>query len=142
MKDRTRLIHAGGGARSPLVKTVGPPIQKGSTVLLPNAAALYDEANHLTYGREGLAAHDALRVALGEMEGAVGVSLYPSGLAALTGALLALLKAGDEVLAADSLYKPTRRFCDNSCSAAAASASDASAVNSSKPVAVMILKLL
>ncbi len=112
MKDRTRLIHAGGGARSPLVKTVGPPIQKGSTVLLPNAAALYDEANHLTYGREGLAAHDALRVALGEMEGAVGVSLYPSGLAALTGALLALLKAGDEVLAADSLYKPTRRFCD------------------------------
>ena len=55
----TRLIRA--GARDcDLVKTVGPPIQKGSTVLLPNAAALYDDDSFLTYGRAGLAAHDAL----------------------------------------------------------------------------------
>src|ERR1043166_6070944 len=46
------------------------------------------------------------------MEGAAGVSLYPSGLAALTGALLAVLKTGDEVLVADTVYRPTRRFAD------------------------------
>ena len=31
---------------------------------------------------------------------------------ALTGALLAVLKTGDEVLAADCVYRPSRRFCD------------------------------
>lgn len=112
MAEETRLIRA--GARSgDLVKTVGPPIQKGSTVLLPNAAALYDDHGYLTYGRGGLAAHEALKSALAEMEVAGGVCLYPSGLAAVTGAMLAVLKAGDEVLVADNVYKPTRRFCDN-----------------------------
>lgn len=112
MADETRLIRAGATPQK-LVKTVGPPIQKGSTVLLPDAAALYDDDNFVTYGRQGLAAHDALREALGVLEGAVGVALYPSGLAALTGALMALLKAGDEILVVDTIYKPTRRFCDH-----------------------------
>ncbi|MEW5684254.1 MAG: cystathionine beta-lyase [Pseudomonadota bacterium] len=112
MSDETRLIHAGKIAES-LVRTVGPPIQKGSTVLLPNAAALYDDANHLTYGRAGLSAQACLQDALATLEGAVGVSLYPSGIAAISGALMALLKAGDEVLVVDTVYKPVRRFCDN-----------------------------
>jgi cystathionine beta-lyase len=111
MADETRLIRAGTTPKA-LAKTVGPPIQKGSTVLLPNAEALYDDESHVTYGRQGLAAQDALQAALAEMEGAAGVALYPSGLAALTGALLAVLKAGDEVLVVDNIYKPTRRFCD------------------------------
>ncbi len=112
MSDQTRLIHAGklSGA---LVNTVGPPIQKGSTVLLPDAAALYDDDNYLTYGRAGLSAQTSLRAALAELEGAADVALYPSGLAAISGALLALLAAGDEVLVVDSIYKPVRRFCDN-----------------------------
>lgn len=96
-----------------LARTVGPPIQKGSTVLLPNAAALYDDANHLTYGRGGLSAQDALQDALAELEGAAGVTLYPSGIAAISGALLALLKAGDEVMVVDNVYKPVRRFCEH-----------------------------
>ncbi len=112
MSDDTRLIHA-GKVGEPLARTVGPPIQKGSTVLLPNAAALYDDANHLTYGRAGLAAQDCLRQALMTLEHAAGVTLYPSGIAAISGAMLALLSAGDEVLVVDSVYKPVRRFCDS-----------------------------
>lgn len=111
MAEETRLIRAGSAPRT-LAKTVGPPIQKGSTVLLPNAEALYDDDNQITYGRQGLAAQAALQEALAEMEGAAAAFLYPSGLAALTGALLAVLKAGDEVLVVDNIYKPTRRFCD------------------------------
>lgn len=112
MSDQTRLIHAGKIAGA-LVNTVGPPIQKGSTVLLPDAAALYDDDNYLTYGRAGLSAQASLRAALAELEGAADVALYPSGLAAIAGALLALLAAGDEILVVDSIYKPVRRFCDN-----------------------------
>jgi cystathionine beta-lyase len=109
MDDKTRLIRA-GHAPTTLAKTVGPPIQKGSTVLLPNAQALYDDDNFQTYGRQGLAAQAALQDALAEMEGAVGVSLFPSGLGALAGTMLAVTKTGDEVLIADTVYKPTRRF--------------------------------
>src|SRR5277367_2110578 len=109
-QDSTRLIHAGGGDRK-LARTVGPPIQKGSTVLMPDAASLYDESQP-TYGRAGLAAQETLMAALAELEHARAVRLFPSGLAAMTGAMLAVLKAGDEVLVTDAIYKPTRRFCD------------------------------
>ena len=115
MAEETRLIHSGLPEEDHgkgLAKTVGPPIQKGSTVLLPNAAALYDDDGYITYGRQGLAAQDALRAALCELEGAAEAALYPSGVAALTGAVLAVLKTGDEVLVVDNAYKPTRRFCD------------------------------
>ncbi|MBX3480154.1 MAG: cystathionine beta-lyase [Caulobacter sp.] len=110
MHEKTRLIHAG---RTPetLARTVGPPIQRGSTVLLPNSQALYED--DLGYGRSGLAAQAALIEALAELEGAAAVQLYPSGLAALTGALLAVLKAGDSVLLSEGAYKPTRQFCQN-----------------------------
>jgi cystathionine beta-lyase len=103
----TRVIHAGRTAG----RTVGPAIEKGSTVILPDAASLYDE-QQVTYGRAGLSVQEALAGALAELEGAETVRLYPTGLAAVTGAMLAVLKAGDEVLVSDGVYKPTRRFCE------------------------------
>ena len=110
MKDSTRLIRAGSEPR-PLARTVNPPIQRASTVLLPNAASLYDPTQ-VSYGRASLAVRDALCEAIAEMEGAAGVRLFPSGLAAMTGTLLALLGAGDEILVCQHVYRPTRRFCD------------------------------
>jgi cystathionine beta-lyase len=91
---------------------VNPLIQKGSTVLLPDARALYDDDAFVTYGRSGLASHEALKSALCDLERAEAVELYPSGVAAVAGALLAVLEAGDELLMTDTAYKPTRRFCD------------------------------
>jgi cystathionine beta-lyase len=107
----TRLIRAGHGAGR-AARTVGPAVQKGSTVLLPDAASLYPADDSVTYGRQGLSAQFALQDALCELENAKAVTLYPSGVAALTGPLLAVLKAGDEILVVDTIYKPTRRFCD------------------------------
>src|SRR5579863_288611 len=104
----TRVVHAGASRG----RTVGPVVEKGSTVLMPSAEALYDD-RQVTYGRSGLAAQDALAEALCELEGAKRVSLFPSGLSAVTGTLLAVLNAGDEVLVTDAIYKPTRRFCDH-----------------------------
>ncbi|MBA3810267.1 MAG: cystathionine beta-lyase [Caulobacteraceae bacterium] len=108
--EATRVIRSG---RPPghFSRTVGPSIEKGSTVLMPDAASLYDH-RQATYGRGGLATHDALMSALVELESAAAARLFPSGLAAMTGAMLAVLKAGDEVLVTDAVYKPTRRFCD------------------------------
>jgi cystathionine beta-lyase len=39
------------------------------------------------------------------------VSLLPSGLAAISAALLSVVRAGDHVLVTDSAYGPTRNFC-------------------------------
>ncbi len=108
--ESTRLVHAGKRA-GPRSRTVGPPIEKGSTVLMAEAAALYDD-DAVTYGRGGLSVQDLLSSALAELENATAVRLFPSGLAALTGAMLGVLKAGDEVLVTDAVYNPTRRFCD------------------------------
>lgn len=110
LQPSTRLIHA-GEAPSALSRTVGPAVQRGSTVLLPSAAALYDESRP-TYGRGGLETHQALMSALAHLENATTVRLFPSGLAALTGAMLAVLSSGDDILVSDGAYKPTRRFCD------------------------------
>ena len=111
MKPSTRLVHPPApSGRAP--QTVNPVIQKGSTVLLPDAAALYDDDAYVTYGRGGLSVHEVLKAALCDLEQATAVELYPSGVAAVGGALLAVLQAGDELLMTDTAYKPTRRFCD------------------------------
>jgi cystathionine beta-lyase len=108
--EATRLIRAGAKPRA-LVRTVGPPIQRGSTVLMPDAGSLYNH-DQVTYGRGGLGMHEALAEAICELEGATGVRLFPSGLAAVTAAATAVLRAGDEVLVTDAAYAPTRRYFD------------------------------
>ena len=105
----TRLVHAGGAHGG---RTVSPAVERGSTVIVPSAAALYDDTS-VTYGRAGLGVQELLANALADLECAGTVRLFPSGLAAVTGAMLTVLKAGDEILVTDAVYKPTRRFCAN-----------------------------
>ena len=66
------------------------------------------------YGRRGTPTSEALEQAIREIEGpaCAGIALLPSGLAAITTALLAVLKAGDHALVSDSAYGPTRKLCD------------------------------
>ena len=53
----------------------------------------------------------ALAEALTEMEpGAAGTVLYPSGVAAIAGALLTVLRPGDVLLMTDNAYDPSRTF--------------------------------
>ena len=108
----TRAIRAGADAGRETVHTVGPPIQRASTVLLDKAADLYAPGK-TSYGRpNALPTHTALIEAISELEGAAGTELYPCGLGSITGPMLALLKAGDEVVVVDCAYAPIRRFCD------------------------------
>src|SRR4029078_3685183 len=94
-----------------------PPIERASTILFDRAADLASHRAKLGayhYGLQGTATHWALSDALTALEpGAAGTALYPSGLDAITHALLAVLKPGDELLVTDSVYGPTRHFCDS-----------------------------
>ena len=97
---------------------VNPPVWRASTILYPDTAALKDGLRHNAdghwhYGRRGTPTQWALAEALTDLDpGAVGTMLYPSGAAAVAGALLSILKPGDHLLMTDSAYDPTRRLCD------------------------------
>jgi len=74
-------------------------------------ALLVDEEDIRGYGRHGTDVHDALAELFTELESGFGTLLYSSGLAALTGPILSIVKPGDQVLLTDSAYGPTRSFC-------------------------------
>ncbi len=111
----TRLVHAGRRTEW-RGRLVNPPVHRGSTVLFDSVADLHAaKPGHgdYYYGLHGTPTQWALADALTELEpGAAGTFLYPTGLAAITAALLTVLSAGDELLVADSVYRPTRFFCD------------------------------
>ena len=93
---------------------VNPPVYHASTVLYPSAEDYVAHRARYQYGRRGTPTTEALELALQELEGpqCAGVALVPSGLAAISTALLAVVRAGDHVLICDSAYGPTRTFCD------------------------------
>ena len=93
---------------------VNPPVYHASTVLYPSAEDFVAHRARYQYGRRGTPTTEALEGALQELEGpnCAGVSLLPSGLAAISAALLAVVHSGDHVLVTDSAYQPTRNFCE------------------------------
>jgi cystathionine beta-lyase len=118
MKERrpdTKLVQ-GGRRKEWRGRLVNPPVHRASTILFDSVAEMRAAApafGEYYYGLHGTPTQWALAEALTEMEpGAAGTMLYSSGLAAVTAALLSVLSAGDELLMTDSVYGPTRRFCD------------------------------
>lgn len=116
----TRLITAGRradwtGTPAEPGAVVNPPVWRASTHLYPDSKALHagkpNADGHFYYGRRGSPTQWALADALTALEpGAAGTVLYPSGVAALAGALLAVLRPGDVLLMTDNAYEPTRNM--------------------------------
>jgi cysteine-S-conjugate beta-lyase len=111
ISERTRLVHAG---REPFEQHgfVNTPIYRGSTVLYPTTDDLLHRRGRYSYGTKGTPTTNSLESAWTELTGAAGTVLAPSGLAAVTVALMSCLKAGDHLLMTDSVYLPTRQFCN------------------------------
>lgn len=117
-RPETVVVHAG---RDParFAGAVNPPVFHASTILAAsmdewdakNAARARDEIVTI-YGRHGTPGTQAFEAAIAALEGGYRTMLYPSGLAACTGALMSYLAAGDHLLVPDSVYGPTRHFCD------------------------------
>ncbi|HEY5065075.1 MAG TPA: cystathionine beta-lyase [Xanthobacteraceae bacterium] len=109
----TRVVTAGRHPPS-YHGFVNPPVYHASTVLYPSAEDYVAHRARYQYGRVGTPTTEALESALAELEGpqCAGVALLPSGLAAISTALLAVLKAGDHLLVTDNAYGPTRAFCE------------------------------
>lgn len=116
--DFTRVV--GAGRRPEWTQgIVNPPVWRASTILYDSVADLRasagkDSHHRLYYGRRGTPTQWSLADAVTELEpGAQATFLYPSGVAAVSAALLSVLSPGDELLLADSVYDPTRSFATN-----------------------------
>jgi len=102
----TRAIHA-GQAPDPRTGAVVVPIYQTSTFAQP------EPGRHLghEYSRTSNPTRDALQEALASLEGGTRGLAFSSGLAA-THAIVALLDAGDHVVAMDDMYGGTFRQFD------------------------------
>ena len=87
LKNRTKLIHAG---RRPSEQHgfVNTPVYRGSTVLFPTLEDFSARKARFSYATQGTPTTESLESAWTELSGAAGTVLAPSGLAAITLALL------------------------------------------------------
>ncbi len=117
LKIQTRALHSG---RRPSDQRglVNTPVYRGSTIVSETLKELRSktiadrEIGAMIYGRFGTPTTFALEDAIADLEGGHGGLSLPSGLAAVTTSLLAFAKPGDHVLVADTVYGPTRGFCN------------------------------
>ena len=90
---------------------INPPLVRASTVLFGSVAEMEGRAkSRYSYGLTNTPTIEALTGALTELEGASGTVLLPSGLAAVSIAILAAADAGHRLLVPDNVYYPTRRL--------------------------------
>lgn len=128
MEKPTQLVVAGKNYQA-YAGAVNVPVHRTSTVLFPTLEAYHNsEAGKPYYNVEGNVSSDysygisgtptafALQNAICAIEQTKYCLIFPSGLSAITMTMLALLKAGDHVLVSDSIYGPTRRFCNKELS--------------------------
>jgi cystathionine beta-lyase len=115
LRPATAVAHLGRDPKQHL-GAVNTPVYRASTILFDSVADLEaserGEYPGITYGLHGLPTVRDLQLAVAALEGGHAALAVPSGLAAITLALLATTRPGDHVLVTDSVYGPTRRFCD------------------------------
>jgi cysteine-S-conjugate beta-lyase len=119
-REKTRLAHVSRRKPQWEVGTVNPPLVRCSTVLYRDIAtrkqvrARRDAGERLfMYGASGTPTAFALEDAISEIEGARRRVLLPTGLAAIAHVFLSLLRPGDHVLLAETVYGPARAIAVN-----------------------------
>jgi len=125
MKKETKIVTKG---RNPFIHggSVNTPIFTTSTVLYPTRESYlqadrgepYFEESKMgdtldfSYGTGGTPTTYALQEALRDLENGDACALTSSGLSAITNTLNALVETGDHILVVDTVYGPTRRYCN------------------------------
>jgi cysteine-S-conjugate beta-lyase len=113
--SETAVLHVG---RSPhdYAGVVNPPVVRGSTILFESVQALHRAESQWHsapyYGRHGTPPTFAFEQAIADLEGGHRAVAVSSGLAAITTALSSFVSQGDHLLMVDTVYGPTRKFCD------------------------------
>ncbi len=115
MNKDTLLAHVGRDPRQQQ-GMVNTPVYLTSTVINPDVetyeAPRDEDYQRISYGRHGTPTTRALEEAVARLEGGHRAVAVPSGLAAIAAAISAFAKSGGHILVADTVYAPTRTFCE------------------------------
>src|SRR5437870_1669478 len=112
MKLATLAVHAGApeGANAPITT----PIVQSTTFRFESAEAVQrysrGEGGLYMYSRDENPTVRAAEDALAALEGAESCVVFGSGMGAMTAAVMSLVSAGDEVVAATALYGGTYKL--------------------------------
>lgn len=110
----TLAVHAGEERLKPGF-AITDPIFCSATYTFADTQAVLDYVEQKQpreeYGRYGNPSEKVLERKLAALEGGEDAVFYASGMAAVSGFLLALLEAGDEVVLFDECYHRSREFC-------------------------------
>jgi cystathionine beta-lyase len=112
LRPATEVVHSGRDPHA-YYGFVNPPVYRGSTVLFPTVEKLWKRDQAYTYGRTSTPTVAALEEAIARVEGGAASALTGSGYQAVSTAIFAFVETGDHILVADSVYQPTRKFCDH-----------------------------
>ncbi len=110
-RQNTILAHAGLKPEENQ-GIVNPPVYHASTITFPTLEQFETRDrppySGPQYGRSGTPTQFAFEAATTALHGGHKTVAYPSGLAAIAGAVNTFVKNGDHVLVADTVYAPTR----------------------------------
>lgn len=116
MHDETRCV-APSAVNLDGYDSLSVPIYRASTIRYPDASSFTSRfersADGYIYGLYGTPTHRHLEFKITELHGGVRTVLAPSGQAAITMTLLAILEHGDRILIPDTAYGPVREFAVN-----------------------------
>jgi len=118
MKTKTGLVHLGRQKIDAVGLGVNVPVHRASTIVSTDMGSYLDRFKNdrvytdVTYGAKGTLNAFALAEAVAALENGVGTVVTSSGLSACTVALGALLSHKSHLLIADTVYGPTRDYCD------------------------------
>ncbi|MBT6036726.1 MAG: cystathionine beta-lyase [Kordiimonadaceae bacterium] len=117
MHRDTKLMHYGRPSCSP--RPANPPVVRASTILHDTVASYRktieereNDDSILSYGRRGTTTAHELSNAIMDLEGGDACFLFPTGIAAIVGALSAYVKSGDHLLIVDTIFPATRNYCE------------------------------
>jgi cystathionine beta-lyase/cystathionine gamma-synthase len=111
MKDATKLIHAGDGVSAGATPSLTTPIYETTTFVFNSVADVirYTEGKieGYLYSRYENPTVVSVEQKVAALDGAEQSLLFSSGMAAISTAMLTLLKAGDEVVCSAAIYGGT-----------------------------------
>jgi len=109
----TQCAHAGDDPSRCFGAPV-PPIYQNSLFTLPNVDAFLNRAGRqpevYDYSRVANPTTDVLETKLAALEGAEASRCFASGMAAVSATIMHAVKAGDHIVAVETVYGPTRKL--------------------------------
>lgn len=117
-RENTKLIKTGIKSHEHF-GFVNFPLYRGSTVLYDNVEQMQSatddplRTNLPFYGRFGTPTSKNFEDAISKLESGYSAICTGSGLSAITTSILSFINNDDHILVSDSVYMPTRNFCDS-----------------------------